>query len=40
MKEANKDFVAVKNSLQVVDDVDEKSEVDNNHGRCKCNRRT
>ena len=40
MKEANKDFVAVKNSLQVVDDVDEKNEVDNNHGRCKCNRRT
>jgi hypothetical protein len=35
MTKANKDSVVVENSLQVVDDGDEKSEVDNNHGRCK-----
>jgi hypothetical protein len=27
MKEASKDLVAVKHSIQVIDDVDEKSEV-------------
>jgi hypothetical protein len=40
MKEASKDSIVVENSLQMVDDANEKSEVDNNHGRCKRNRRT
>ena len=34
----SKDSLVLENSLHVVDDSDERSEVDNNHGRFKRNR--
>jgi hypothetical protein len=40
IKEASKDSIVVEYSIQVIDDANEKSEADNNHGRCKRTRRT
>ena len=40
MRKASKEHVAIEYSLQIIDEVDEKSEVDNYHNKYKRNRCT